>query len=289
MRNIADWWHAGRALALTAFIALAGCDRKPLATGKGDEVGKTEPIGLASTTPPAVGPGVPATKTARAEADKFLTALGAGKATVADLTDAFRAHLPEDASLFLGRFDRTKFVVAEETAYAGAIVLRGRADSPDRKDGFTIRLVQDTMTFKVDWLSRSDRMWLPAPPTTRYDDPDLAGAVDTTRNFLDTLLGGDLLQTQALMAPAWRKQIAAANADTKTGLDYDPSFLTLKMKFWRADVVGYSVRSATLAESKHAATVVAGLESGGAKVTWIVKAVQDKATRQWAIEDFVKQ
>ena len=110
-----------------------------------------------------------------------------------------------------------------------------------------------------------------------------------TRNFLDTLLGGDLLQTQALMAPAWRKQIAAANADTKTGLDYDPSFLTLKMKFWRADVVGYSVRSATLAESKNAATVVAGLESGGAKVTWIVKAVQDKATRQWAIEDFVKQ
>ena len=289
MRNIADGWHAGRALALTAFIALAGCDNKPPATGKGDGGGKAEPIGLAGTTPPTVGPAVPATKTARAEADKFLTALGAGKATVADLTDTFRARLPEDASLFLGRFDRTKFVVAEQTAYAGAIVLRGRADSPDRKDGFTIRLVQDTMTYKVDWLSRSDRMWLPAPPATRYDDPDLAGAVDTTRNFLDTLLGGDLLQTQALMAPAWRKQIAAANADTKTGLDYDPSFLTLKMKFWRADVVGYSVQSATLAESKNAATVVAWLESGGAKVTWIVNAVQDKATRQWAIEDFVKK
>ena len=94
-------------------------------------------------------------------------------------------------------------------------VSRGRAESPNRKEAFALRMVKDGDAFKVDWLHRSERMGLEIKAVA---DPDLAAAQDAVRNFLDLLIGGDHRQAATLMTPAWRKRTSPPHpADERNG------------------------------------------------------------------------
>jgi hypothetical protein len=287
MRLTTDWRLAGLAVAPAVLIALAGCDSKPKGTTGG-------PAGGITTAAP-----VTAGQTPRQAADAFLAALSKGEAGPDRLTARFLGQVPgpatdrprttesaqADAREFLAQFRDTRFVLGEgEARYGNAVVFRGRAEAANRREAFTLRLVKEGERYKADWLQRSQRFGTEVKVPA---DPDLVAAQDTVRNFLDLFLGGDLRQAHALMAPAWRKRLAPPYpSDEKAGLDYNPAFLTGKMRSWNRDFSGYTLPKSDIAPDKASATIMAELQAGGKAHPYTVKAAKDPATGLWAIQDF---
>jgi hypothetical protein len=287
-------WRPVVALAAVSVLIVAGCNDRP----KG--------AGLENGTPG--GPGSQPV-TARQAADKYLKSLGDGEASPYRLTDNFlRAISPpvtEDDKKFgyslsnardwLARFQGTKFVVGEETEFAGVIVLRGRAESGNKREAFALRMTPGPQKepdgfggFKVDWLHRSERQ---GSEIKKHADPELAAAQDAVRNFVDVLLGGDLRQAGALMTPAWRKTVSPPHpADERAGLDHNPGFLIGTLKTWKDEkFIGYAIPKAELSADRAAATFTANLDSGDHQTPYTVKAAKDKTTGWWLIEAFSKQ
>ena len=130
------------------------------------------------------------------------------------------------------RFRDTRFVLLpEEVRLANGVVFRGRAEKADRREAFTLRMVKELDGYKCDWLHRSERFGMEIKPPA---DAELTAAQDTVRNFLDILLGGDLRQAHALMAPEWKRKLAPPYpSDEKAGLTYNPGFLTGATKAWK--------------------------------------------------------
>ena len=271
---------------------IAGCD-----TGRKGASGSSivAPSG-------AVGGGVAVNgPSPRDAADSLLKSIGDGKLTPEQLTPYFRSviaafptneekkagHADVAARRWLEGFAGTKFVFLEQIAFDDKIVERGRAEAPDGKAAFTLRLVKDGAAFKIDWLHRSDRMetLVLSPP-----DKDLYPGQDVVRNFLDILLGGDVRQAHALMSAAWKKSLAPPTpADVRKGLDYDPGFLTQTTRSWKiGDYLGYKLPKAELAADKAAATFTAELDAGATKTLYTVLVVKDKVSGQWIIESFGK-
>jgi hypothetical protein len=282
------------ALVALSVLAIAGCNDRP----KG--------AGLENRTPGGAGS---QPVTARQAADKYLKSLGDGEASPYRLTDNFlRAIAPpvtEDDKKFgyslsnarewLARFQGTKFVVGEETEFAGVIVLRGRAESGNKREAFALRMAPGPQKepdgfggYKVDWLHRSERQ---GSEIKKHADPELAAAQDAARSFIDVLLGGDLRQAGALMTPAWRKTISPPHpADERAGLDYNPGFLIGTLKTWKDEkFIGYTLPKAELSADRAAATFTASLDSGDHQTPYTVKAAKDKTTGWWLIEAFSKQ
>lgn len=255
-------------LVAAAVACLAGCDSKP----QGNPPGMTTP-------------GDP---TRRQSADALLVAIGDGTISPSQFTPAFQKAITKskdpaaDTREYIDQFRGANFVVNEEATFGDAIVLRGRVDSPNFKEAFSFRMVQEGDGYKVDWLHRSERMGMNIKPPA---DPVLAAAQDTARNFLDLILGGDVRLAHALMTPAWRTKLAGATpADAKDGLDYSPGFLTQTMRTWKGDATGYSLSKAELS-AKDEATITAEFDvPNGAKVPYAVKA--NKIGGQWLVASF---
>ena len=287
MRLSTDWRRAGSAVVLAALIALAGCDvRKAPGTGPAAGTGATaiEPDG--GGPPP------------RQEAEAFLRDLGEEKVGPERLTATFRKQVPPpavdgvvkaepteaDIREWLEKFKGTQFVLAQqEVRFGPAVVFRGRAEATNRKEAFTLRMIKEGRGYKADWLHRSERFGMEIKPPP---DQDLTAAQDTVRNFLDILLGGDLRQAQALMAPAWKKKLAPPYpADEKAGLNYNPGFLTGVTKSWKRDFTGYTLPKAELGPDKTTATFGVEFQAGEKAVSYTVKAAKDSATGPWLIQD----
>jgi hypothetical protein len=282
-----------RRIATAALIALllfsCGCNKKP--NGNSSPVSSSTSNGAASSGP-----------TSREAAEAFLQSLKDGKATPEQLTVAFRASIAppkidgdkkagysaSEARDWLTRFQGTNFVVGEEANLGDGIVLRGRAESPNRREAFSLRMVKNGSNFKVDWLHRSERMGTDIKSPA---DADLLGAQDAVRNFLDVLLGGDLRLAHALMSSAWKKSLAPATpGDVRDGFDYSPGFLTQTTRSWKiGEYLGYKLPKAELAADKFAATFTAELDAGATKTPYTVLTVKDKTSGQWLIESFSKQ
>ena len=288
-------WKTDRIWTRLAIIAaiggFSGCKEKlPVKPA-------TNPGGgsVVSVPAPSAEPGM------RAKADEFLKALAEGKAKTDDLTPAFKKSISRptteeekkvgysdaDVNNWLSRFDKLVVEDIKEASFGNMITLRGRAKTPGKIDALSLRMVREANGLKVDWLHRSDRFLAGDAPKT--DDPELAAATDSARNFLETLLGGDLRQAQALMTPAWLVSIEPpSETDKKNGFAYNVGFVNQKMRAWRGDTVGYAIPKSELTGNKNTATVTAELEAGGQKKAYLVKLVKDKATGQWLVEDFAK-
>lgn len=273
---------------LTGVGLLAGL---VLATGCKDAA--PPPFQATVTTKDGVAVGEPSP--GRAKANEFLKALNEGKATPDDLTAAFKKTISRptaeeadaDVKNWLSKFEKLTVEDVSETSFGNATVLRGRAKTPGKVDALCLRVVREANGYKVDWLHRADRFL--AGPMPKADDSELAAAADTARNFLETMLGGDLRQAQAIMDPKWLASIEApSDADKKNGFAYNVGFVTQKMRAWRGETVGYAIPAAELTGNKDTATVTAELEAGGQKKTYLVKLVKDKATGQWLVDDFAK-
>jgi hypothetical protein len=197
-----------------------------------------------------------------------------------------RAEATEaDIREWLARFRDTRFVLLpEEVRLANGVVFRGRAEKADRREAFTLRMVKELDGYKCDWLHRSERFGMEIKPPA---DAELTAAQDTVRNFLDILLGGDLRQAHALMAPEWKRKLAPPYpSDEKAGLTYNPGFLTGATKAWKRDYTGYTLPKAALGPDKMTATFTAEFQAGGQTVPYTVTAARDPATGRWLIQDF---
>jgi hypothetical protein len=287
MRLTTDW-RAVAALAVTA-LALAGCDSRQ---SRGTGAGLAPPPGPVGGPAPGPSP--------RAAAESLLTAVADGKVTPEQLTPAFRTAIAPPQTdddkkagysgarlrQWLDEFAGAKFAFLEQTKVGTAVVERGRVESGNSKDAFTLRTVPAGAGYQIDWLHRSAHLGL-VPVSA---DPDLLAPQDAVRNFLDLLLGGDLRQAQALMAPAWKKaQAPAPPAEARKGAEYDAGFLAQAMRSWKGDAVAYSVSKSSLNPAKDAATFTVELEAGGKKTSYTVQAVKDKDTGWWLVAAFDKQ
>lgn len=236
--------------------------------------------GPAQATPSTAGVAVGDPSPGRAKAEEFLKALSEGKATPDDLTAAFRKTLSQpkaedadaDVKKFFGQFEKLTVEDVTETAIGTATVLRGRAKTPGTVNAFCLRVVREGDGYKVDWLHRADRFLAGSAPKTA--DSELAAAADAARNFVETLVGGDLRQTQALMAPKWTASLG------------EPGFVIQKLRSWRGETVAYALPAADLVGDT--ATVTAELEANGQKTTYRVTLKKDAATGRWLVEDFAK-
>jgi hypothetical protein len=285
-------------LLAAALVALAGCDGKPKDGGGGTETtgtggGRGDRAAVATAGP-----------TPRQAADAFLKDLGEGNVTPDRVTTSFArkvgrpfpkgaeggpGYSPPEVHAWLGQFNGATFTVGKETKAGEAIVLRGLAQFPDKSAGaFTLRVVKDGKAYKIDWVHRSGRQ---ASEVETPVDPDLAAAQDTVRNFLDLLLGGDLKQARSLMAPAWRTRLSPpAPSDVREGYDFGPGFLDAKLRSWRGEnFVDYTLPAGEFGPNKDAATFVAGMQAGGQKVPYVVKAARDPVTGEWLVNDFDRQ
>ena len=70
---------------------------------------------------------------------------------------------------WLGRYHGTKFVVGEETEFAGVMVVRGRAESGNKREAFALRITPGPQKeadgfggCRIDWLHRSERGPIPS-------------------------------------------------------------------------------------------------------------------------------
>ena len=289
MRLTTDW-RAG--VAVLAWVAAAGCD------------GKRPSAGTASnSTTDDLHQSLARARTPRQVADDYLKDLSAGKVTPDRLTPAFRTRVApsqtdadraagySDADLrsYLARFEKANYVIGEEQSIGPAIVCRGRADSPDARRQFSIRLIQvaDTDKFQADWLHLTERM---GTGLKRPADTDLAAAEDALRNFLDVLMGGDHRLAHALMTDDFKKSVSPLPPGAKPtdGRDYDPGFLTQATRAWIQDVVGYAFTKAELGADKRTATVAVELEAGGQRKPVAVRLAKDAATGWWLVSAFDK-
>jgi hypothetical protein len=269
-----------RVLALAAaFVALAGCDTKPNAT----VAPATDSSSAPSSKPPS----------ARQTADAFLKELGDGKITPDRLTASFKKKLSPPgkdvdavALEWLTLFKGASFVIGEEAMLGEAILIRGRGKFADKSLAFSLRLVKDANGYKADWLQRSDRQGTDIKMPT---DLELATAFDTSRNFIDLLLGGELRQAHTLMLPAWKKTISPPDAqDIREGYDFGPGFLLGRTRAWKGDFLGYTLSTGVLGPNKDSATFIATMDSGSAKTPFIVQAAKD-TTGEWLVSGFEKQ
>jgi len=266
-------WRCERLVGLVIASALlvAGCEKK------------SKDVAPDNSTPAAAGP------TARQAVDAHLIALGQGTVTPNQLTSTFRDSLSRpkgdaeaDARDFLAKFKDARFSILEETTFGNAIVVRGRAESPDRKDAFTLRMVKEGDEYKTDWLHRSEHMSMNFKEPA---DPDLAAAQDAVRNFVDIIFGGDVRRAHALMTPAWKTKLAGPNpADLRDGYDHSPGFLTQTTRTWKGDTLSYSLVKAELNAAKDEATIRVLLETRTSKVPFVLKA--SKLGGQWLVAAF---
>ncbi len=273
--------------AMVALAAFIGCDSKPKGTGTG----------------PAAGTGGETIVTgpnARQAADAFLVALRDRTATPDQLTQGLRAAIAPpmtdqdkktgysnaNAQEWLAKFRDTRFIAGEESKFGNAIVLRGRAESPTKKEAFALRLVKDANGYKADWLQTSGHLSSNIPTPL---DADLAAAQDTVRNMLDLLVGDSFDQAHVLMTLAWKKAISPlGDARVQGGLEYEPGFLKQKLRSWAGGATGYTLSDGKLNSSRNGASFVVDLEKEGKKVPHTVKVKKDPASGWWLVDGFDK-
>jgi hypothetical protein len=275
-----------RCLAMIALAAVIGCNTKLPETGSSSGTGTTR--GVADSGPPA-----------RQDAEQFLATVRDRTATPANLTKPLCAAVAppvtdEDKKLgysqakvqeWLAQFRDTKFPVMEETKFGNAIVLRGRAEFPTKKEAFALRMTRDGDGYKADWLQHSDHlsMGIAAPA-----DPDLAAGQDTVRNMLDLMLGNNFKDAQLLMTLEWKKRLSPLPPDAKSkdGLEYDPGFLTPALRGLVFGATAYTLSDPKLDPSRESAIFVVDFEVDGKKVPHTVKVLKDKATGWWLVAGF---
>jgi hypothetical protein len=276
-----------RCLAIIALAAVLGCNSRQPGTGGSTGTGTTG-AAVADAGPPS-----------RQDAEQFLVALRDRTATPAQLTPTFRTAIAppvtdEDKKLgysqanaqeWLAQFRDTKFPVMEETKFGNAIVLRGRAEFPTKKEAFALRLVRDGNGYKVDWLQHSEHLSM---GITSPADSDLAAAQDGVRNMLDLMLGSNIKDAQLLMTLEWKKRLSPLPPDAKPkdGLEYDPGFLVPALRNVVFGATAYSLTDPKLDPSKETASFVVDFEVDGKKVPHTVKANKDRATGWWLVSGF---
>jgi hypothetical protein len=273
------------ALLAVAIFALVGCKDRGGSGTRSEGTGTDSMAGGLST---------PAVRSARETADSILKDLGDGKLAPDRLTTSFKKKLAapgKDADQFakewLGQYKGATFVIGEEAKVGDATTVRGLAKFPDKAMAFALRLAKEPNGFKVAWLHRSERQ---GSEIKTPSDSELAVAQDTVRNFLDILLGGDLRQAHALMAPAWKKSLSPPGpADIRDGYDFGPGFLVSKTRAWKGDFLGYTLKAGDFGPKKDTASFTATMDSGSTKTPFTVKATKDPATGEWFVTDFEKQ
>lgn len=283
--------RVGGWLALAVCLSvLVGCNnKKPVkpTTAPNKEEGKSD----------SVAP----TSTAKQAANELFKQLADGTVKASQLTANFKKNLTKgftdedkragysegDVHSFLRGFEKATFEDVKEEKLGTAFGFRGRLKTQTDVKAFALRLVKSGNGYEIDWLHKSDRQCsLPEVPS----DGELALAYDSARNFVDTLLGGDLTQTHALMDATWRKDLAPPfEPDLKRGLSFDPGYLTTRMRPWKGDFIGYSLTQPQLLPNKEEATFIAQMEALGTKVPYLVKASKNKNTSEWVITAFAKQ
>jgi hypothetical protein len=276
-----------RCLAMIALAAVIGCNSHQPGTGSSTSSGTTG-AAVADAGPPT-----------RQDADQFFVALRDRTATPMQLTKPFCAAIAppltdEDKKLgysqanaqeWLAQFRDTKFPVMEETKFGNAIVLRGRAEFPTKKEAFALRLVRDGNGYKVDWLQHSEHLSMGiASPA----DPDLAAAQDAVRNMLDLMLGSNIKDAQLLMTLDWKKRLSPLPPDAKAkdGLEYDPGFLVPALRNVVFGATAYTLSDGKLDPSRETANFVVDFEVDGKKVPHTVKATKDSASGRWLVAGF---
>jgi hypothetical protein len=280
---------AGLVVSLSALAALAGCDNRKAAGTESAAGGRSGP----AIEPDGGGP------PARQQAEAFLKDLGEGKVGPERLTAAFRREVPApavegtpraeatdaDTREWLAQFRDIQFHLRPEEVHLsnGGVSYRGRAEKGNRKEAFALRMVKEGAVYKCDWLHRSEHIELGVKPPP---NADLTLAQDTVRNFLDILLGGDLRQAHALMAPAWKKKLAPPYpSDEKAGLTYNPGFLTGVTKAWKRDYTAYLLPKSELSPDRATALFAVEFQAGDRTVSYTVKVATDPATGRWTIQD----
>lgn len=273
-------------LAMIALAAVIGCNTKLPETGNSAGSGTTR--GVADTGPPT-----------RHDAEQVLVAMRDRTATPAQLTKPFCAAIappitdedkkigysPAKVQEWLAQFRDTKFPVMEETKFGNAIVLRGRAEFPTKKEAFALRMVRDADGYKVDWLQRCEHLSMGiASPA----DPDLAAAQDTVRNMLDLLLGNNVKDAPMLMTLEWKKRLSPLPPDAKAkdGLEYDPGFLTPALRGLVLGATAYTLSDAKLEPSRDTAMFVVDFEVDAKKAPHTVKVKKDNVTGWWLVAGF---
>jgi hypothetical protein len=272
----------GLGLALAATLVVAtGCSK----TAPGGSSSESKKGSTTTTETPGETP------TTKASAEAFLKSLGEGKIAAGQLTVGFKKLIappitdadkmagfsPGEVSNWLKAFEQSTFVVSQETTFGNAIALRGRVESGAKKDAFSVRLVRDGNELKCDWLQRTSR-WDTVEPKKPYD-AEVAAAQDVARNFLDTLLGGDLRPTLLLMSLDWKKLMAPYKSDP----GYDAAFVVGKLKMLRNDAVSYSLAKAEAAGADQAKFGI-DLEIEGKKVPYTLLA--KKIDGRWVVDSF---
>jgi hypothetical protein len=269
-------WQTLVALAIASAIVVTGCDNKPKAANDPNS--------------PTTAEG---SRNPRQIVEPYLAELAQGKVIPGHLTATFRNSLskpkadPEsDVRDYLAKFKDSTFSILEDATFGNAIVVRGRAQSADRKDAFTLRLVKEGDGYKIDWLHRSAVMGINFKEPA---DPDLAAAQDVVRNFVDILLGGDVRVAHALMTPKWKTKLAGPTpADLKDGYDHSPGFLTQTTRTWKGDSIGYSSLTSELNAAKDEATIRGDYDArNGSKSPFILKAT--KVDGRWLVAGFEQQ
>ena len=276
------------AFAMIALAGVIGCNSHQPGTGGSTGSGTTG-AAIADAGPPS-----------RQDADQFFVALRDRTATPTQLTKPFCVAIAppmtdEDKKLgysqanaqeWLAQFRDTKFPVMEETKFGNAIVLRGRAEFPTKKEAFAVRLIRDGSGYKVDWLQHSGQylsMNIASPA-----DPDLAAAQDTVRNMLDLMLGNNFKDAPLLMTLEWKKRLSPLPPDAKPkdGLEYDPGFLVPALRNVVFGATAYTLSDAKLDPSRETTTFVVDFEVDGKKVPHTVKVTKDNGTGWWLVAGF---
>lgn len=308
---------AGLTLALGLVLASPGCKPKAPPADKGDKKDKkdaqTPTPGTGPGTTPGGGPVVQAPKKVELEsgvgkeAVEFLKSLREGEAKADRVSAAFikqiglPAELPSDkakgysadaAASWLKRVGSgLSFFPPSGFAAADAAVLGGTFMSPERSGHYSLRMVNEGGTWKVDYLAMS------SVNVTTVQDVG-GGPESEYQRFAARAVAGLLCDNTGMpkddraaalaagLTPALRAQWAEPfGSDKDQGYDYNRGKLLLEAAKVGAGCESYGV-------AQQGADPVFRLEvtkAGGAKAAYTLKLTKGTTPGQWLVESVTPQ
>jgi hypothetical protein len=300
------------ALVVGLFLTLPGCGgSKPQASKaeekkadpkgdpKGDGGSKVEPVQPPRKVDPTSGVGK--------DAFAFLKALGEGAAKADHLSTGFvkmvglPAELPSDkakgystgaAESWMKRIGaNATFGLPSGFAAADVAVLWGGFQEQGRKGDYSLRLINESGTWKVDYFALSSAAHSATAGASEGPEAEY-------QRFAARAIGGLLCDKSGMpkderamalaagLTPAFRGKLAEPfGSDKDQGFDYNRGKLNVE-----ADKIGSGAES--YSTTRQASATDFRLEvtkSGGAKAAYLVKLVKGATPGQWLVESITPQ
>lgn len=295
--------RSGRVAVLAALAAL-GCGKggtgaKPMADAQTPNT-IVSPATAAAPPAPPIPPGQDPRPAGEKFAREFLTALNDGKATPAQLTDAFKKVvappvLPTDKDRgysdlvagdwlrqFAGRVSAAPLTAGALTVDAVVVAGPPPAAAALPIGRTVVRVVKAGAEWKVDWLHQAPPTGTPVPLTGEGDD---LAARFAAAAFVETALAKSFDLAETLVAPATRAKLAPSLGGEDAVRGYNRSILRSKLDNFRGPATGYAVAKKDMAGS--GATVTGELLAGAdRKRPFTLKLTRGPKPGEWLVEDF---